>query len=75
MILYDNHRAEHTISILLEHVDACDERDYDIQGAADHSHIVTLLPGHYGEIDVGGQITVTSTEAMGHTHDVWSDCE
>jgi hypothetical protein len=71
--IYDNHG--HTISIVNEHIDACEERDYDIQGEADHSHIITLLPGHYGEIDVGGQIMVTSTETKGHTHDLWSDCE
>lgn len=73
--IHGNHGEPHAIVILREHVLACEERDYDIQGEANHSHIVTLLPGHFGEIDVGGQILVTSSETNRHTHDVWSDCE
>jgi hypothetical protein len=71
--ILDNHG--HILTVPLEHIQACEQRDYDIQGDADHSHIITMLLGHYGEIDIGGFIYITSSVTNGHAHEVWLDCE
>jgi hypothetical protein len=76
--ILENHSAaegSHAIRITQDHVMACAAREYDIRGDADHSHVFTLFEGHFGLLDVGGSIELDSTEANGHTHVLWADCE
>lgn len=75
VIIYDNHDPPHELLIPAADVEACVERTYDIQGDADHNHTITLTPQHFAAIDAGGQIDLVSSEAQGHTHEIWSDCE
>ena len=75
IIIQDNHEPPHELVIPAVDVAACEARTYEFTGLADHTHTVTLTPEHIAVIDQGGSIEVTSSEAQGHTHTVWSDCE
>ncbi|WAS98071.1 hypothetical protein [Nannocystis punicea] len=76
VVIKDNHEdAPHELVIPTSDVKACELRTYGIQGAADHDHTITLTPELFLAIDDGGQFDLESTEAQGHTHMVWGDCE
>ncbi|MFZ6177607.1 hypothetical protein [Nannocystis pusilla] len=73
--IHDNHEPPHELEIPAVDVAACEARTYEFTGLADHTHAVTLTPEHIATIDQGGSIEIESSEAQGHTHTVWSDCE
>ncbi|MFY0532204.1 hypothetical protein [Nannocystis pusilla] len=75
IVIHDNHEPPHELVIPAGDVKACELRTYSIQGAADHDHTITLTPELFLAIDGGGQFELESTEAQGHTHTVWGDCE
>lgn len=75
IIIMDNHEPPHELVIPAFDADACVERTYEFTGAADHTHTLTITPTDFAIIDAGGQIEIESSEAEGHTHLVWSDCE
>jgi len=55
------------------------DKTYNIQGAADHNHTITLTPVQLGQIKGHLAVTVISTTASSatagmHAHDVTSNC-
>lgn len=75
VLIQDNHEPPHELVIPADDVAACEARTYAFTGLADHTHTVTLTPEHLATLDQGGSIEIASSEAQGHTHTVWSDCE
>jgi len=75
IILYDNHEPPHELEISAVDAALCVEQTFEFTGPADHTHTVTFTAEHFAIMDVGGSIEVESSEAQGHTHKVWSDCE
>ena len=73
--IYDNHDLPHELVITAADAALCTEQTFEFTGLADHTHTLTLTAEHFDIIDKGGQIEVESSEAQGHTHLVWSDCE
>ncbi|WP_434427401.1 hypothetical protein [Nannocystis pusilla] len=75
VIIQDNHEPPHELVIPAVDVAACEARTYEFTGLADHTHTITLTPEHIATLDQGGSIEIVSSEAQGHTHTVWSDCQ
>ena len=64
----------HAIAITLADVDAAAAKTYDIKGAADHMHNVTVSATQFGQIKNGQTLNITSTSNGAHTHMVTIMC-
>ena len=64
----------HTLSVSKEDVDAAVEKTYSIQGSSVHSHNVTLTPSQFNTLKSNNQISVVSTSADAHNHNVTVSC-
>src|SRR5262245_4564321 len=53
---------------------ATSDRVYSIMGTGNHDHTVTLTPAMLATLNSGTPVTVTSSNANGHTHDVTITC-
>jgi hypothetical protein len=60
----------HSAVITRAQLTAGGELQLDIQGAADHPHIVALGPGHLGSIAAGSRVVVNSSAEELHSHTV-----
>ncbi len=58
----------HELVVPQSHVDAKTERVYDIQGAAPHSHQVTVTAAHFEKIAKGERVHLTASAGDDHTH-------
>lgn len=69
----------HAMSVSVNDLSATAAKVYDIQGAADHTHFVTLSTADLATLKSGASVTVTSTSASSasttaHTHSVTVAC-
>lgn len=71
----NNHpHGGHAFTVSPEDVAAGAEVTYDIQGQTSHNHTVTLTEQHFETLQGGGSVTVTSSEAEDHSHQVTVTC-
>ena len=47
---------------------------YDIVGTADHTHSVTFSPAQLAQLKAGTAVSVTTTLAFAHTHNINEQC-
>lgn len=64
----------HVLSVPGADLAATRDHTYNIQGAADHTHSVTLTTAELMTLAAGGTVTATSTLGGGHTHDCQVHC-
>ena len=64
----------HALAIPVADLSSAAAMTYDIRGAADHSHAVTFTPAQLSQLKSGSAVTVVSTTAAGHSHDVTEAC-
>ena len=64
----------HTLTINEADLDSTTDKTYNIMGTAGHNHTVTFTPAQLGQLKSGQSVTVTSTMASSHTHDVMARC-
>lgn len=68
----DNHG--HTLVIPVADLTSTVAMTYSIAGSAGHGHQVTFSPAQLAALRAGGTVTVSSTNVLGHTHDVSGAC-
>ncbi len=64
-------KDDHELIIPARDVTAGTEHVYDIQGAAPHSHSLTLEASHFERLRKGEKLTLSSTPGDAHTHLVY----
>ncbi len=64
----------HVLMVTQADVDAAQDKTYDIQGGAAHSHSVTVTAADFATLSGGQSVTLTSTTAVGHMHTVTVMC-
>ena len=64
----------HTLAIPTADLDSAVAMTYNIQGAADHNHQVSFSAAQLAQLKTGQAVTVTSTVALSHSHDVTEAC-
>ena len=64
----------HTMTVTKAEVTAATAKTYDITGAGVHTHTVTVSAANFASLAVGGTLTITSTTANAHSHDVVVMC-
>ena len=64
----------HALAIPSGDVDSTVDMVYNIMGAADHIHLVTLTVAQLAQLKAKTAVTVTSTVGVGHTHAVTVSC-
>jgi len=75
VLVADDHPTPHELVIPGSDAAACEAHSYAMMGAADHDHTFTLSADEFQLLNMGGQVEHPSSEAQGHTHLVWTDCE
>lgn len=68
----DNHG--HALSIQKTDLDSTVDKTYSIMGSATHSHSVTLTVAQLAQLKAGNMVTVTSSTADAHSHEVTVRC-
>lgn len=64
----------HVLTVSVADTNLTSSKTYDISGSSPHSHSVTLTAQDFQQLKQGKPITVASTSAAGHTHDVTVQC-
>lgn len=64
----------HTLVVATADLDSATDKVYDIQGAAVHSHSVTLTVAQLRALKAGTTVTVTSSTTAAHEHAVTILC-
>lgn len=67
----------HHLDVPFEDLDSTTDRTYDLAGAPDHMHTVSLSAAQLALLKAGQSVTVTSSVASagpGHTHAVTVSC-
>lgn len=64
----------HVLAIPTADLDSLTAMTYDIQGSADHSHSVTFSPAQLATLKTDASVTVSSTAAFSHQHDITVSC-
>jgi hypothetical protein len=70
-MIADNHsHAPHVLMVPMADVQAQPSADkmYNIQGAANHNHVVTITAAQFDMLRAGGTVMDTSTVAVCHSH-------
>ena len=65
----------HVLTVSAADVAAGADKDYNIQGTADHNHQVTITKAHFADLKAGTLVALTSTTAAGHVHSITVQCE
>jgi hypothetical protein len=70
-----NHPQPHQLAVTAADVKAGADKNYDIQGAADHNHVV-ILTAHDFELLKAGKLAAVTTQpsSVGHDHDISIQC-
>lgn len=58
----------HVLSMALADLDSASDKTYDLQGAADHNHTLTLTVAQLRTLKTGASVTTTSSIAFEHQH-------
>jgi hypothetical protein len=64
----------HTMMVTKAEVTAATAKTYDITGTGGHTHTVMVSAANFASLAVGGTVTITSSSANSHTHDVVVMC-
>jgi hypothetical protein len=64
----------HTLTIPEADLSATMDMTYNIMGTATHNHTVTFTVAQLAQLKNHQSVTVTSTSASGHTHNVTASC-
>jgi predicted esterase len=64
----------HVLTIPQSDLDLTTAKTYDIHGTANHTHSVTFSAAQLAQLKAGTTVTVTSTTAEGHEHQVSVTC-
>ena len=64
----------HSVVVTKADVQAGIEKQYNIQGSADHPHTITVSASNFSTLQTNQQIQVTSTSGSGHTHSISISC-
>lgn len=64
----------HTMVVSKAEVTAATAKSYDITGAGGHAHTVMVSAANFASLAVGGTVTITSSTANAHAHDVVVMC-
>jgi len=64
----------HALRIPEADLDAMSDRQYSIQGSASHDHTVTLSAAQLAMLKAGGEVMVTSSVTLDHSHDISGGC-
>ena len=64
----------HSLTVPASDLDSMADITYNIQGAADHNHMVTLSAAQLAQLKAGQMVTVTSSTTLSHNHDVTVSC-
>ncbi len=64
----------HVLLVMRADLDSTTAVSYDITGAADHAHTVTLTVAQLATLKTGAAVTVSSTVAFGHQHVITVSC-
>ena len=64
----------HTLSIAQADLNSTVAMTYNIQGAADHSHSVIFSAAMLASLKAGTAVVVTSTNTLGHDHQISEQC-
>lgn len=62
---------DHELVIPESHVRAGTERQYDIQGVAGHTHVLTVTAADFARIVAGEKVDLKSGQGLGHFHHVY----
>jgi|GEM_PF-704257 len=64
----------HSLTVSVADVEAGNEKTYNIEGSAGHSHEVTVTAANFSTLANNQQVIVSSTNDNGHTHNVTISC-
>lgn len=64
----------HALLIDAADLDSLIEKTFNITGTSNHAHSVTLTPEQLKTLKLGKSVTVTSSTAFQHAHDVLITC-
>lgn len=64
----------HALEIPEADLDSTANRTYSIQGTSGHDHTVTFTPAHLQSLKAGQTVTVASSAASQHEHNVTVTC-
>jgi hypothetical protein len=64
----------HALTVTLDDAKAGIDKTYDIQGAAGHTHSVTITSAQFADLAAGKSVVATSTETSLHTHSITVGC-
>lgn len=64
----------HVLAIAAADLDSTTDKTYSIQGSATHDHTVTFTPAQLQMLKTGAAVTVASTTAFQHAHNVTATC-
>jgi hypothetical protein len=66
--------GSHAVDIPAADVNGGAQMSYGIMGQSAHSHDITLSAADMATLAAGGEVTVTSTVELGHSHTVTVSC-
>lgn len=72
MAISGNHG--HTLVVPEADLDSTTTKTYDITGAADHAHFVSLTPAQLQLIKAKTAVVVNSSINLSHSHEVTTNC-
>jgi hypothetical protein len=64
----------HALVIPPADLDATNSKTYDIQGAADHSHLVSFSAADLARLKAGTALTVLTSMTLDHQHSITERC-
>jgi len=64
----------HSINVPKDDVELGVEKQYSIQGSANHNHLITVSDSDFASLKINQQIQITSTSGGGHLHSVTISC-
>lgn len=64
----------HSMIVTAAEIGSPTDRQYDITGGADHSHVVNLDAAAFERLATNMSVTATSTVGGGHTHAITVRC-
>jgi hypothetical protein len=65
---------KHSFTAPAADVTAGATKTYSIQGTSTHDHTITLTTGHFDQLKAGMNVSVMSTNTLGHQHTVSVTC-
>ncbi len=64
----------HTLTMPTADLNSTVSMSYNIQGSANHSHLVTFSAAQLAQLKAGQSVTVATTVSLAHQHDLSAAC-